>query len=160
MQINWQPRRYIYKQPARLRKWTQLSRRLVTNRQRSLPRPPKCQILCIVTIHPLDTQSSRTKNYIPQWYHKHQLKYKLHLTPSRRARATPVSRRSQNKFWRTARGRRSAYLYFLRGSQLGEHGCHALSLCVSNGPKSISRICANDEAGHVGGDKAQTGTAC
>jgi hypothetical protein len=47
-----------------------------------------------------------------------------------------------------------AYLYFLPGAQLGEHGGHALTLSIPNGPESIPGVGANDEARNVGGDKA------
>jgi hypothetical protein len=54
----------------------------------------------------------------------------------------------------------AAYLYFLPVTQLGEHCSHTLPLGIPNGPESISGIGANDEARNVGGDKAQSGTAC
>jgi hypothetical protein len=42
----------------------------------------------------------------------------------------------------------------LRATQFGEYGSHALSLCISDGSKTIPRIRTDNKTGHVGGDKA------
>jgi len=48
----------------------------------------------------------------------------------------------------------STDLCLLRAAQLGEYSSHALSLCISDGPKTIPRIRTDNKTGDVGGDKA------
>jgi hypothetical protein len=112
-----------------------------------------------IIIHP-DAHSPNTRRSIPTnsitTGHPNLLNCRPHPTPSRRAHARSISRAKSKRSYREGEARCafSTDLCLLRATQFGEYSRHALSLCISDGPKTITRIRTDNKTGHVSGDKA------